>query len=123
MELVGELPPPGQITSRSELPELEATEIVLSNGMRVSPLVVTPSPLSCLHTPTLQDWDGACHLRHFTKTAEAMHMHEVLLALHLQVTYKQTDFLHDQVLLSGFAAGGLTEVRRFMCLSLVTSRP
>ena len=27
-----------------------------------------------------------------------------------QVTYKRTDFLHDQVLLSGFAAGGLTEV-------------
>ena len=28
----------------------------------------------------------------------------------LQVTFKRTDFLKDQVLLSAFAAGGLTEV-------------
>lgn len=35
MELAKELPPPGQITSRSELIELGATELVLSNGMRV----------------------------------------------------------------------------------------
>lgn len=69
VELVGELPPPGQITSRIELPELEATELVLSNGMRV--------------------------------------------------TYKRTEFLHDQVLMSGFAAGGLTEVPEsdYRCVS------
>jgi hypothetical protein len=29
----------------------------------------------------------------------------------VQVTYKKTEFLHDQVLLTGFASGGLTEVR------------
>lgn len=38
VELVGEVPAPGHIVSRSELPELEATELVLSNGMRVSQL-------------------------------------------------------------------------------------
>jgi hypothetical protein len=42
VELVPELPPPGQITSRSELPEIGATELVLSNGMRVTVLNLTP---------------------------------------------------------------------------------
>jgi hypothetical protein len=38
VELAKELPPPGQITSRSQLTELGATELVLSNGMRVTSL-------------------------------------------------------------------------------------
>jgi len=39
--------------------------------------------------------------------------HQALVLMQLgrvQVTYKRTELLHDQVLLSGFAAGGLTEV-------------
>lgn len=34
----------------------------------------------------------------------------------LQVTFKRTEFLHDQVLLTGFACGGLTEVRENLLL-------
>lgn len=58
--LIEKLPPPGTIVSRVRLPEIGATELVLSNGMKV--------------------------------------------------TFKETDFLKDQVLLSGFASGGLSEV-------------
>ena len=35
VELVAQLPPPGHIVSRTEQPELQATELLLSNGMRV----------------------------------------------------------------------------------------
>ena len=34
----------------------------------------------------------------------------MVLAANLQVCYKKADFLADQVLLTGFAPGGLTEV-------------
>lgn len=42
---------------------------------------------------------------------EQMHAHSVAEPP-VQVTYKRTRWLDDQVLLSGFAAGGLTEVPR-----------
>ena len=40
---MAELPPPGRIVSRAELPGLAATELVLSNGMRVRALLGSSS--------------------------------------------------------------------------------
>ncbi|KAK9820030.1 hypothetical protein WJX72_005269 [[Myrmecia] bisecta] len=48
---------------------------------------------------------------------------EILLANGMKVCYKVTDYLEDQVMLSGFAAGGLSEVDRavFRSCSLATT--
>ena len=37
------------------------------------------------------------------------------------MTFKKTDFLHDQVLLTGFASGGLTEVRMVQLVQDISS--
>lgn len=55
MELACELPPPGHIVSRSEVPELEATELVLSNGMRVS-LPFLNEAIQCILEPWTVCW-------------------------------------------------------------------
>ncbi|CAN6441507.1 unnamed protein product [Victoria cruziana] len=59
-EIVNEKPDPGEVVLQCEYPDIEATELVLSNGMRVC--------------------------------------------------YKCTNFLDDQVLFTGFAYGGLSEL-------------
>ncbi|XP_020597677.1 zinc protease PQQL-like isoform X2 [Phalaenopsis equestris] len=60
-EIVLEKPSPGRIIEKSAFPDIGATELLLSNGMRVC--------------------------------------------------YKYTDFLDDQILFTGFAYGGLSELR------------
>lgn len=49
------------------------------------------------------------------RTFQALGATELTLSNGMRVCFKSTDFLEDEVLLSGFASGGLSEVRNTLC--------